>query len=111
MTEPSMLSKSAFVDFILNGGDAGSAATPEAPPDSALPDGFEGFEGLDTSDTQVTLTPPGASFARRLLEASGFGYPDLVQRDNVIRSTDAVAGYLPARVSFWPKTPSRSRPG
>lgn len=99
-----MLSKDAFIDFILNGPDKASAAAPDAPAESALPEGFEGF---DAAETQPPPAQPGSSFARRLLEASGFGYAEMVQRNNVIRSTDAVARYLPDRVSFWPQTPTR----
>ena len=99
-----MLSRESFVDFILRGPDEGATPAPQAPAESALPDGFEGF---DAADTQPPPAKPGSSFARRLLEASGFGYAEMVQRDSVIRSTDVVARYLPERVSFWPKTTSR----
>lgn len=99
-----MLSKDAFIDFILNGSDKGTDTAPKAPAESALPEGFEGF---DEADTQAPPVLPGSSFARRLLEASGFGYAEMVQRNNVIRSTDAVAQHLPDRVSFWPQTPTR----
>jgi len=102
-----MLSKAEFVDFILNGGDQETAVTPQVPSDSTLPDGFEGFEGFDTVEIQAPPAQPGSSFARRLLEASGFGYPEMVQRENVIRSSDPVARCLPKRVSFWPMTTSR----
>ena len=99
-----MLSKETFVDFVLKGPDESTATASQAPTESALPDGFEGFE---TPDTQPPTAQPGSSFARRLLEASGFGYAEMVHRDSVIRSTDAVARYLPERVAFWPKTTSR----
>ena len=100
-----MLSKESFVDFILKGPDENAATTSQSPVESALPDGFEGF---DPADTQPATAQHTSSFARRLLEASGFGYAEMVQRDSVIRSTDAVARYLPERVAFWPKTSSRS---
>ena len=100
-----MLSKGTFVDFILNGPDESTTTASQDPTESALPDGFEGFE---TPDTQPLTAQPGSSFARRLLEASGFGYAEMVQRDSVIRSTDAVARYFPERVAFWPKTTSRA---
>src|SRR5262245_47795971 len=98
-----MLSKDAFIDFILEGPQK-SLPTPAAPAESALPHGFEGF---DAADTRPSTEQVVSSFARRLLEASGFGYAALVQRDNVIRSTDAVARYLPERAAFWSKTASR----
>lgn len=94
-----MLSKDAFIDFILSGDAASQVNTPE---ESALPEGMEGF------DTSPVNSRPDASFARRLLEASCFGYAELVQKDNVIRSSDAVARYLPERVCFWPKTSARA---
>lgn len=105
MTEQAMLSKDAFIDFILNGPDSGTVQAWEAAAESALPEGFEGF---GRAGTHSVPSHSGSSFARRLLEASGFGYAEMVQRDNVIRSTDAVARYLPSRVSFWPKTTSRA---
>ena len=100
-----MLSKKSFVDFILKGPHDATATVSQLPTESALPDGFDGF-GAPHS---LPLTAQaGSSFARRLLEASGFGYAEMVQRNSVIRSTDAVARYLPDRVSFWPKTTSRT---
>ncbi len=111
MTEQAMLSKDAFIDFILSGPDKSTATTPEAAAEAALPEGFEGFdsfEDVNVAEASPPSAPPGSSFARRLLEASGFGYAEMVQRDSVIRSTDAVARDLPERVSFWPKTASRS---
>ena len=86
-----MLSKDAFIDFILSGDAASPVSKPE---EAALPEGMEGF------DTSPISSQPAASFARRLLEASGFGYAELVQKGNVIRSSDAVANYLPERVCF-----------
>jgi hypothetical protein len=109
-----MLSSAEFIDFILNAGDGASpaVASPEARPryirrasTAPLPDGFEGF------DTEVqppsSRTSTSTSFARRLLEAAGFGIAQLVERSSVIRSSDAVAKYLPDRAAYWPKTPTR----
>jgi hypothetical protein len=98
-----MLSKDAFINFVLKGPEKGTGVS-ATPKQAALPDGFEGFE---LSEERQTSSSDAATFARRLLEASGFGYPELVGRDSVIRSSDPVAGHLPDRVSFWPKTPSR----
>ena len=100
-----MFSKESFVDFILKDPGESPATASQAPAESALPDGFEGF---DVADTHPPTAHRGPSFARRLMEASGFGYAEIVQRDSVIRSNDAVARYLPERVSYWPKTTSRS---
>jgi hypothetical protein len=103
MTEPAMLSKEAFIDFILKG-PAKDTTAKASPEHAALPEGFQGF---DTAASEPAASSDTSTFARRLLEAAGFGYPELVGRDSVIRSGDAVARYLPDRVSFWPKTTSR----
>jgi len=104
MAKRGMLSQKEFVDFILNGqGTPGDKPAKTSGP-SDLPDGFEGF---DDGEAPGPPSQPAASFARRLLEASGFGYPEMLQRDNVIRSTDAVARHLPDRVAYWPQTTSR----
>ena len=102
-----MLNKADFIDYILNGGESEAKRDPIAPVESALPEGFEGFDDFATEVAPAPQAPSGSSFARRLLEATGFGNPAFVQRTNVIRSGDAVARHLPERVAFWPKTPSR----
>ena len=78
-----MLSKAEFIDFILNGGGNETAATPQRMANRVLPDEFDGF---DTEETQTTPAQPGSSFARRLLEASGFGLAANRELSNVIRS-------------------------
>ena len=98
-----MLSSTEFIQFILSGESKPSAAV-AAPSEAALPEGFEGF---DSGSKPGGGPADSASFARRLLEAAGFGLPALVQRDSVIRSSDAVARYLPERASYWPKTSTR----
>lgn len=102
-----MLDKEQFIDFILSGATE-EKRTSTAEAESALPEGFEGF-GFDTEEPVVASeSDASATFAQRLLEASGFGLAELVQRDNVIRGNDAVRKHLPARVSYWPKTTNRS---
>lgn len=118
-----MLSSAEFVEFILRGGEVRVAPT-TSPAAAALPAGFEGFErdeaagGGSRGSGRSGGSPPGAgsgemggtggaTFARRLLEAAGFGLAQLVERNSVIRSADPVAKYLPERASYWPKTPSR----
>jgi hypothetical protein len=101
--EHAMLSSTEFIQFILSGESKPSAAV-AAPSEAALPEGFEGF---DSGNKPAGGPTDSASFARRLLEAAGFGLPALVQRDSVIRSSDAVARYLPERASYWPKTSTR----
>ncbi len=100
-----MLSKEDFIDFILKGSAQQPPAAVQISVESSLPDGFEGFDPADLP--RQSGAQSGSSFARKLLEASGFGYAELVQRDSVIRGSDAVARYLPGRVAFWPKTSSR----
>lgn len=99
-----MLTNAEFINFILKGGD-GQGAAAESPANAALPDGMEGFE-IDAPPAAAASSGT-ASFARRLLEAAGFGLPQLVERNSVIRSSDAVAKYLPDRASYWPKTTTR----
>lgn len=98
-----MIPKEDFVDFILKGQET-IVRTSNASDESAFPDGMEGFE---IAGIQLSETDSSSSFARRLLEASGFGMAEQVARKNVIRSTDTVAKHLPERVAFWPKTTSR----
>lgn len=99
-----MLSSADFIQFILNGG-GGPVPMPGEPSSSALPDGFEGFD----AEAEQPSTGEGGttSFARRLLEAAGFGLAQLVERNSVIRSSDAVASFLPERAAYWPKTATR----
>jgi len=101
MTEQAMLSKDAFIDFILNGLGQRRCLGAGSTCRIALPEGFEGF---DKASARAAVSQPGSSFARRLLEASGFGYAEMVQRDNGHSEHDAVAR-LPAahRASFWPR--------
>ncbi len=99
-----MLSSAEFTQFILKGG-AGEASPADTPGTAALPEGFEGFES--GADKPAPANSGTTSFARRLLEAAGFGLAQLVERTSVIRSSDAVAKYLPDRASYWPKTATR----
>lgn len=123
--EQAMLSSAEFVEFILRGGEPRVVPT-TSPAATALPAGFQGFDedaaaggprGSGSSGGSGGRPPAagsgeiggpgGATFARRLLEAAGFGLPQLVERNSVIRSADPVSKYLPERASYWPKAPSR----
>ncbi|RXL39561.1 hypothetical protein EO238_35215, partial [Citrobacter sp. AAK_AS5] len=70
-----MLNKADFIDYILNGGESEAKRDPIAPVESALPEGFEGFDDFATEVAPAPQAPSGSSFARRLLEATGFGNP------------------------------------
>jgi hypothetical protein len=102
--EQIMLSSADFIQFIRNGGGA-PAPHAAAQAGAALPEGFKNF---DAEPEQPAAGESGTtSFARRMLEAAGFGLAQLVERNSVIRSSDAVAKYLPERASYWPKTATR----
>lgn len=98
-----MLSKEEFINYVLNAEPALATVGTDGDSD-ALPEGFVGF---DAEESPVRTGKSRSSFALRLLEASGFGYPEHLQRKEVIRSDDAAARYLPERVYFWPKTGDR----
>ncbi len=97
-----MISKDDFIQRVLSG------TTPSAPGTAAagaLPGGFDGFD-----DDDVEAQPPsadGGSFARHLLEASGFGPAEVLPRAEVILGTDPAARSLPERVHYWPKAEGR----
>ena len=93
-----MLNKDEFIDFILSG--PGQAAVAADAGESAMPEGFEGF-GFHTEETPAAAEVAGSSFAKRLLEASGFGLAKQRSTASLIRSSDAVARHLPTRASFW----------
>lgn len=105
MTEQ-VITKDDFIKFILEGPTQVTKAF-SAPTDSALPEEFDGFP-----EEEIKLPSPqdnSLSFARRLLEALGFGYPDLYQAESLIRSNDTVVRNLleKEQIAFWQKTPSR----
>jgi type I restriction-modification system DNA methylase subunit len=101
--EDRMLSRENFVSFILDGPKATIDQPAQEEIESALPEGFEGFA---TEETQIADTGK-ASFALRLVEASGFGPAQYLEREEVILGDDAAAKYLPTRVYYWPKMNSR----
>jgi Type ISP C-terminal specificity domain len=100
-----MLKKEEFISFILEGPKSFQEKEIQQGT-SALPEGFEDF-GFDTETVKDSPADTRATFTQRLLVASDFGLPEFVQTKNLIRSSDAVAGYLPDRASYWPKISSR----
>lgn len=97
-----MLKRDEFVKFILEGSDTAVSSAAATERQSALPSGFEGFETKATHAAEEA-----SSFARRLLEASGFGPAQYLEREEVILGGDASAKHLPDRVYYWPKTNQR----
>jgi hypothetical protein len=97
-----MISKDDFIQRVLSG------TTPNAPGTAAagaLPGGFDGFDDDDVEDQPPSTD--GGSFARHLLEASGFGPAEVLPRAEVILGTDPAARSLPERVHYWPKAKDR----
>jgi hypothetical protein len=107
-----MLNKEAFINFIL--GDRGNRSTASTgtkgqQKESAMPEGLEGFGFED--ETPVESADAGkvaeTSFARRLLEASGFGPAQYLATGEVILGGDPAAQHLPDQVYYWPKSAGR----
>jgi hypothetical protein len=100
-----MLTKEEFVKFIVEGSKKAESQGESENMDSALPDGFGDF-GFDD---QATDTPPEqtASFARNLMEASGFGLAQYLERSEVILGDDPAAKYLSDQVYYWSQSGDR----
>jgi len=100
-----MLSKEEFVQFIVDGPKTTVSKSKDTPGESALPEGFDSFGfGDQETETQSTET---VSFARNLMEASGFGPAQYLDNTEVILGTDPAAKYLPERVLYWPQANDR----
>ncbi|MGD9976098.1 MAG: hypothetical protein AB7S77_23830, partial [Desulfatirhabdiaceae bacterium] len=99
------MKKDEFINYILGGYKSFQEQEIKKGP-SALPEGFEEF-GFDTETVQAATPDTRETFTQQLLDASGFGLPEFVQTKNLIRSSDAVARYLPDRAAYWPKTSAR----
>ncbi|MDM8515394.1 hypothetical protein QUF76_04285 [Desulfobacterales bacterium HSG16] len=99
-----MLKKNEFVKFILEGQKTVSKPAKKEEPDSSL-DVFDdfGFSSDETPDIETSNT----SFARQLLEASGFGNAEFIERAEVILGDDPAARYLPDKAYYWPKSAKR----
>ena len=101
-----MVTKEKFIEEILAGTQAPVESTPAVTQNLPDDDDLMSF-GFGAPATPSPKTEATTSFAQRLLVASNFGLPEMVQTKQLIRGTDAVAKYLPERASFWPKTQSR----
>lgn len=94
-----MLTKDDFIRHIL-----GEAPRTKARATKQATGHVEGFDFADdTPDSEAT---EDTRFVTPLLQA-GFGDGQGIPRATVIRSTDAVARYIPDEVRYWPKTPAR----
>lgn len=94
-----MLTKDDFIRHIL--GEAPRAKARAAKKDTGHIEGFDFADDLPDSEA-----PEDTRFVTPLLQA-GFGDGQGIPRATVIRSTDAVARYIPDEVRYWPKTPTR----
>ncbi|MES2467596.1 MAG: type ISP restriction/modification enzyme [Verrucomicrobiota bacterium] len=107
-----MLNKEDFIKFICGGpGNRSTASTGTKGPkkESAMPEGLEGF-GFDDDTPEEkpdTTKVVEATFARQLLEASGFGAAQYLATGEVILGGDPASQHLPDRVYYWPKTVAR----
>lgn len=94
-----MLTKDDFIRHIL--GEAPRTKSRATQKDTGH---IEGFDFVD--DAPDSEAAEDTRFVTPLLQA-GFGDGQGIPRGTVIRSTDAVARYIPDEVRYWPKTPTR----
>lgn len=94
-----MLTKDDFIRHIL--GEAPRTKARATKKDTGHIEGFDFAD--DAPDLEVA---EDTRFVTPLLQA-GFGEGQGIPRATVIRSTDAVARYIPDEVRYWPKTPTR----
>lgn len=105
-----MLNKEEFIKFIIDGPAKGSRTTGAAKQDekeSALPEGLEGFGFDDEEESGEENRAGETSFARQLVEASGFGAAQYLATAEVILGTEAASQHLPDKVYYWPKAAKR----
>jgi hypothetical protein len=86
-----MLTWPQFRDGVIDG----NYPKVPAPAGGAMPGEFDGF---DEPTEEVKR-----SFAHGLLEASGFGTGQEVDRNDIVKPTDALHKHLPPRLYFWPQ--------
>lgn len=101
------MDKEQFIEYVLSGGPE---SVPETEPSSkgvVRPKGFAGKGFKAKAKKTAEPTNRQSTFAKRLLEAAGFGVPEEVASTTLIRGDDAAARYLPERVFYWPKTSQR----
>jgi hypothetical protein len=94
-----MLTKESFILHLLGETEPASTA-----PTSKAQGHLSGFNFEDDAPTNP---PDGQRQLILPLFQSAFGDGQLIPRDAVIRSADAVAKHIPDMVRYWPKTPAR----
>lgn len=94
-----MLTKDDFIRHIL--GETPRTKSRTKKEDTGHIEGFDFAD--DAPESEVT---EDTRFVTPLLQA-GFGDGQGIPRATVIRSSDAVARYIPDEVRYWPKTPTR----
>ncbi len=98
-----MLNKEEFINFILADPKGRTSPSPTAVGTKQNLDADAlGGHGFVTNAESTTVT-----FARQLLEASGFGPAQYLATGEVILGEDPAANHLPERVFYWPKTTGR----
>jgi len=100
-----MLKRDEFVNFILDGHHKKTSTKKDADSGPSLPGVFDefGFSQEEASKTEKSES----SFARQLIEASGFGNAEYLDRTSVILGDDPAAKYLPENVFYWGKSKDR----
>jgi type I restriction-modification system DNA methylase subunit len=94
-----MLTKEAFVLHLLGETEPVSTVPTPKAPGHLSGFNFEDDAPTNPADGQRQLILP--------LFQAAFGDGQLIPRDAVIRSADAVAKHIPDLVRYWPKTPTR----
>ena len=94
-----MLTKESFILHLLGETEPASTA-----PTLKAQGHVSGFNFAD--DAPIDPTDEPRQLVLPLFQAA-FGDGQLIPRDAVIRSADAVAKHIPDMVRYWPKTPSR----
>jgi hypothetical protein len=104
-----MLNKEEFIRFILAEPKGRSAPSTKATGKKAKPeaDALGGYGFGDEVATPEPSTTAETTFARQLLEASGFGAAQYLATSEVILGGDPAAQHLPERVYYWPKAVGR----
>jgi hypothetical protein len=104
-----MLNKEDFIKFILTDTKGRSAPSTKASGKKAKPetDALGGYGFGDEVATPEPSSTAETTFARQLLEASGFGAAQYLATGEVILGGDPAAQHLPERVYYWPKAAGR----
>ena len=104
-----MLNKEEFIQFILADPTGRSAPSTKAAGGKTKQeaDALGGYGFDDEIITPSLSTTAETTFARQLLEASGFGPAQYLATSEVILGGDPAAQHLPDKVYYWPKSAGR----